>query len=487
MHSAQSSETPPLSTPVRLLYGVGSVGYGIKDTAFRSFLLIYYNQVVGMPASLVSAAIMVALVVDAISDPLVGQFSDNLRSRWGRRHPLMYASALPAAASFLLLWMPPEGLSNTGLFIYLVLVASLVRTCITLYEIPSSALAPELTTDYNERTAIASYRYFFGYIGGLGMAFATLYLFLAPTDDYPVGQLNPHGYWLFGVTGAAVMIGTVLLSTLGTHHRIPYLRQPEAQRLSVPETLRHMRRCFSHRGFLAILAFGILKYTAIGMTGALTLYFGTYFWELESRQLALLALDGVVGATLALVLAPRASARFGKRNAAFALAVIAVLVTITPYALRLQGLFLDNDSPALVPTLFLMQAVYATCGIASAILVHAMIGDVVDESALSTGRRAEGLFYAANSFMQKCVSGLGVLMAGLLLSAVGMPEGARPGELPAGVVDNLALAYIPTIAALYIVGASLLWFYRIDRASHEANVARLRAGAEPPLQVGSGS
>lgn len=472
-----NSNTPPLGTPVRMLYGVGSVAYGIKDIAFRTYLLLYYNQVVGMPATLVSAAIMVALLIDAISDPVVGHLSDNLRSRWGRRHPLMYLSAIPAAGSFLLLWLPPEGMSNTALFFYLVVVASLVRTFITLYEIPSSALAPELTTDYNERTSIASYRYFFGYIGGLGMSFAALYLFLTPTEEYPVGQLNPHGYWLFGVVGAIVMISTVALSTIGTHHRIPYLRKPEVERLGVRETLHHMKRCFSHRGFLAILGFGVLKYTAIGITAALSLYFGTYFWEFSSKQLALLALDGVIGATLALIMAPKASLRWGKRNAAFGLAVIAVLVAVSPYILRLMGWFLPNESPLLLPTLFGLQAVYATCGIASAILVHAMIGDVVDEAALTTGRRAEGLYYAANSFMQKSVSGLGVLFAGIMLAVVGMPEGVKPGELAEGVVEHLAMIYIPAVALLYIVGASMLYYYRIDQASHEATLAQLNANA----------
>ncbi|WP_439136207.1 MFS transporter, partial [Pseudomaricurvus sp.] len=325
---------PPLKKSTRIVYGVGSVAYGIKDLAFRSFLLIYYNQVIGAPATLVSAAIMVALVVDAISDPVIGQFSDRLKTRWGRRHPLMYASAIPASLSFLFLWMPPEGLSHTGLFIYLVLMASLVRTCITFYEIPSSALAPELTSEYDERTSIASYRYFFGYVGGLGMSFLTLFVFLRPTEEYPVGQLNPEGYLTFAVVGALVMIVTVLLSSMGTHHRIPYLRQPDVNKIGFLETLRQMRESFSHPGFLAILSFGVLKYTAIGMTGALTLYFGTFFWGLESRQLALLALDGVVGACLALVLAPKVSRRFGKRNSAFWLAVVAVvavLVAITPY------------------------------------------------------------------------------------------------------------------------------------------------------------
>lgn len=472
---AEGDAVPPLKKSTRVIYGVGSVAYGIKDVAFRSFLLIYYNQVIGAPAALVSAAIMVALVVDAISDPIIGQFSDRLKTRWGRRHPLMYASAIPAALSFLFLWVPPEGLSHTGLFVYLVLMASLVRTCITFYEIPSSALAPELTSEYDERTSIASYRYFFGYIGGLGMSFLMLFVFLHPTEQYPIGQLNPEGYLTFAVVGALVMIGTVLLSTMGTHHRIPYLRKPDMNKVGLAETLRQMRESFSHPGFLAILSFGILKYTAIGMTGALALYFGTFFWGLESQQLALLALDGVLGACLALALAPMVSRRFGKRNSAFWLAVVAVLVAILPYILRLLGVFFENGDPRLLPALFGLQAVYATCGIASATLVHAMIGDVIDESSLRTGRRAEGLFYAANSFMQKCVSGLGVLVAGLLLAAVGMPERANPGELDPSVARHLVMIYIPAIALLYIVGASFLKFYRIDRASHEANVAELQA------------
>ncbi|MBL4827136.1 MAG: MFS transporter [Spongiibacteraceae bacterium] len=471
---SEAAKTPPLSTFVKMLYGLGSVAYGIKDIAFRTYLLIYYNQIIGAPAALVSAAIMTALVVDAISDPIVGQFSDNLKTRWGRRHPLMYASAIPAAASFLMLWMPPQGLSNTALFIYLVAVSSLVRTFITFYEIPSSALAPELTSHYDERTTIASYRYFFAYVGGLGMSFMALYVFLRPTEQYPVGQLNPEGYLTFGLVGAIIMFCSVLISSVGTHHRIPFLKKPIAKPLGFRATLRHMKESFSERSFLSILGFGVLKYTAIGMTAALTLYFGTFFWELGSKQLALLALDGVLGACIAFVLAPMVSRKYGKRNSAFGLAVIAVLVAVSPFVLRFAGVFVENGSVFLLPTLFCLQAVFATCGIASATLVHAMIGDVIDQSSLKTGRSAEGLFYAANSFMQKCVSGLGVLVAGLLISFVGLPQGVKPGEVDPVVIMNLAEVYVPMVVLLYVIGASFLYFYQIDRTSHEDNLEKLR-------------
>ena len=143
-----------LSIPTKLFYGVGSVAFGVKDQGFSYLLLIFYNQVVGLPSATVGLAIMVALMFDSLLDPIMGQVSDNWRSRWGRRHPFMYAAALPVAASYLLLWNPPQDWSHGALFIYLIVVAVIIRSFITMYEIPSAALAPELTTDYDERTKV---------------------------------------------------------------------------------------------------------------------------------------------------------------------------------------------------------------------------------------------------------------------------------------------------------------------------------------------
>ncbi|EMD82829.1 MFS transporter [Pacificimonas flava] len=472
--TAAADTPPPIKLSTKLFYGAGSIGYGIKDVAFRTFLLVYYNQVIGVRAELVSLAILVALVVDAISDPLVGQLSDNLRTRWGRRHPLMFASAIPAAGSLLFLFLPPAGLNDVQMFFYILVVGCAVRTFITFYEIPSSALAPELTSEYDERTSIASFRYFFGYLGGVGISFLTLLVFLKPTEAFPVGQLNPAGYWTFAITGAALMLASILVSSFGTLHRVKYFRpQPVRERVGMRRNLAQMRESFSHRGFLAILGFGMLKYTAIGMTGALILYFGTYLWRLNSNELAILALDSLMGAFLGLFLAPWASRRFGKRNAALGLTVIAVFVGAMPYVLRLSGLFFSNDSPYLIPALFTLVSIYSACGVSSAILVHAMVGDVVEESQLSTGRRTEGLFYAANTFMQKAVSGIGVFAAGLLVAAVGLEPGTDPATLEAGVAQDLALIYVPMLVFLYVAGAACLLFYKIDRTSHEANLRAL--------------
>ena len=477
------SAAPKLGLLTKIFYGIGSVGYGVKDVAYRSFLLIYYNQVIGIRADLVSLAILVALVVDAISDPIVGQWSDQLRTRWGRRHPMMILSAIPASLSLLFLFFPPSGMSEIETFWYLVVVGCLVRTFITFFEIPSSALAPELTSDYDERTSIASFRYFFAYLGGVCIAFLTLLVFLAPTAEYPVGQLNPAGYHTFAVVGSAIMLAAILISSFGTLHRVKYFKPPPPQpKIGVLATLKEMGQTFSHRSFLALLAFGVLKYASVGMTSALSIYFGTYLWGFSSAQLAILTLDSLAGAALGLFFAPWVSRKFGKRNAALWLSIIAVLLASLPYILRINGMFFENGDPLLIPAIFIFAAVFQMCGISSAVLVHAMIGDVVEESQIATGRRSEGLFFAANTLMQKSTSGLGVFAAGMLLTAVELAPGADPATLDPAVPLLLAKVYVPLLIVLYIGGTGFLLSYRIDRASHAANIEELRRRDEAEAQ-----
>ena len=100
-----SQRRVPLAT--RVLFGVGSIAEGVKNTAFNVFLLFYYNQVLGVSGTLTGTAIFLALCVDAVADPLIGSLSDGWRSRLGRRHPFMYAAALPMAVCFALLFLPP--------------------------------------------------------------------------------------------------------------------------------------------------------------------------------------------------------------------------------------------------------------------------------------------------------------------------------------------------------------------------------------------
>lgn len=466
---------PPLGIATRLFYGVGSVAYGVKDNGFSFFLLLYYNQVLGLPEEWVAAGIMVTLLVDAFSDPIVGYFSDNFRSRWGRRHPLMYAAALPVAASYFLLWSPPAGLSPPALLAYLVVVAIGVRTLVDFYEVPSSALVAELTDDYHERTKLLSFRYSFGWWGGLTMAVLAYAVFLQPDSTHSVGVLNPDGYRRYGLAASCIMLGAILVSALGTHRYIPYLRQPPARRqIGLGGALREMRETLTSRSFVALLCAGVFLAAAAGMTAALNIYFNTFFWQLTSDQIALLVLPNFVSAVLAFALAPRVSRRLGKRRAVIVVALGALFFGPLPVVLRLLGLFPPNGSPALIPTLMVANTVTVTLFIAASILISSMVADIVEESELTTGRRSEGLFFAGATLVQKASSGLGVLIAGLLLRAIDFPRQAKPADVDPAVVQSLGLVYAPVIVGLYLVGILFLSTYRIDESTHAANVETLR-------------
>ncbi len=467
-----------LSLPTTLFYGFGSVAFGVKDNGFSYFLLIFYNQVMGLSAQTVGLAIMIALFVDAFLDPIVGQLSDNTRSRWGRRHPFMYAAGIPVAVSFLLLWSPPAGLSQQGLFFYLIATAILIRSFITCYEIPSSALAAELTTEYDERTKLLSYRYLFGWIGGLIMYFAALKVFLRPDATHKVGQLNAEGYAHYGLAAAGLMLLAIVVSALGTHNQIPFLREAPHRKLSIPTLAREMGGTLSHGSFLRILAANLFSAMAGGLALSINLYFSTFFWELSSAQIAIFTFASLTAAIFAFVFAPRLSKWFGKKRSAMTLLILGALLASTPIILRLLGLFPANGSPILFPILFLQGVLSTGCTITANILTSSMVADVVEDSELRTGRRSEGLFFAASAFVAKAVTGIGIFTSAMLLAAAKFPQHAKPGEVDPEIITRLGTVYVPTLIGLYVLSVIFMNGYRITRESHAESVRKLAAAAD---------
>jgi glycoside/pentoside/hexuronide:cation symporter, GPH family len=475
----QSHQPPQVDTRTKFLYGIGSVAYGIKDNGFRALLLIYYNQVVGLPANLVAIAIMIALVADSIFDPIIGQISDTWHSKWGRRHPFMYAAALPSALSFLLLWNPPHDWSQTQLIAYLAVTAIVVRTFITLYEIPSSALVSEFTSNYDERTSIMSFRYLFFFWGSLALTVLTYRVLMVTDAAHPVGQLNPTSYVRYGWVASAMMLIAILISSIGTHRWIPRLRKaPTVGKRSLFGIAKVMYQTIAHRSFLLVSTAALCKGMALGISGSLALYMNTFFWQLSAPQLAFLTLDGFFTALLAAWLTPRFAKRYGKKTIIIWFLVLSFVIGVAPQVLRIAGLYFANGSPWLVPALFVNGVVFGTFGIGSTIVASSMIADVVEDSELRTGRRSEGLFFSASSLMQKAISGVGVLGSGLILAYVAFPAKAKPGQVSQEILNNLVLTAVPTQALLYAIGIGLLVFYQIDRNKHEANLREL---AQAPI------
>ena len=227
-----------LSFSTKSFYGFGSISFGIKNNGFSYFVLFVYVFVFELPAWMAGLALNLILVADAITDPLVGYYSDRLRSKWGRRHPFMYAAAIPVTLSFYFLWSPPDSLTNLQLFFYLLICATIIRVFITFYEIPSIALGPELTANYVERTSLMSYRYFFGWFGGL-TTYNLVWWYYAPkyeTEIYTSGRFNPELWPEWGLVAALLILLGIVVTSLGTHKHIPNLIEPPIKKKKeIPE------------------------------------------------------------------------------------------------------------------------------------------------------------------------------------------------------------------------------------------------------------
>lgn len=470
----QAPLAPKLSFVAKAMYGLGAIPFGIKDQGFQALLLLYYNQILGLSAVLTSTALLIALLADAFIDPLIGQISDTWQSKTlGRRHPFLYAAALPVMIGYFCVWNPPA-LSGYALFGYLVASSIIARASLSLYEIPSLALLPELTPDYDDRTSLGSYRTFFAVVGGLIMNLAVFMVFLKPDATHPVGQLNPHGYFIYSLAAAGVMGLLVLISAGGTHHLIPTLRGSVApRRIPFLQIVHEMFETISNRAILVMLASGAFAGIGLGMISGLQIYVTTYYWELTAGEIASISSANIVGAVLAVFAAPLLVRLAGKRIACMLLFGMAVIFGVIPAVLRELGLAPPNHSSSLLLLLVLERVMGAACGLGAGIVAGSMIADTVEEVELRTGRRSEGLLTSVNAFVAKSVSGFGVFFAGMAVAIVRFPANAKPGVVPPSVLTHLVVSYVLILIVAFGLSILCVAAYPVTRKSHADTLRKL--------------
>ena len=473
---------PRLALGVRLAYAAGSAAFGMKAVAIGAVML-FYNQVLGLPSVWVSGAIGLALIVDALASPVIGQLSDMWRSAWGRRHPFLYASALPAAASVWALLNPPGHLERGPLFGWMLGCIICARLSIALFEIPSASLLPELAPDYDERTRLAGWRYLFGIIAPVGMIVFALTVLLRPFVDTRghalPGQLNPAGYAGYGTALAGMILVSILVCAAGTHGQIRRLSRPEPHG-TLRDLLATIGGTLLNRNFLALTLSGVISGIGTGLVGGLGDYFNTYLWELSAKEVS--AITGSVGITplVAFLLAPALGARLGKKRAIISTFALASLFGVMPISLRLLGVLPPNGAPVILPLLVVDGLFGATLAIVGLVLVTSMMADIVEDVQAATGRRSEGLLFSADTMLKQIVTGIGSMGTGLILQFVRFPERAIPGHVPAEVLRHLALIYLPITAVTSGLAICMIAFYRIDRASHLSRLASIARAATSP-------
>jgi glycoside/pentoside/hexuronide:cation symporter, GPH family len=456
----------PLST--KLFQGIGALPDTYKNFAFATFLLFYYNQVLHLPASLASFAIMIALLLDAISDPLVGSLSDNWHSRLGRRHPFMYAAALPLGITLYFTFAPPAGLGETALFLWLTVCAVLVRTAMTFFLVPWSALFAEFSDDYVERTAIVTYRFVVGWTGGVLFTFLVWTLIFPSTPEFTPGHLNPAGYHTFALVLGCVVTAAVLLTTHLTRREIPYLQQPSGPQVafSLRGVFREVALALTNRSFLVVFVTILIAGAIGGVTGAMAIYMQTYFWGLLPEDLRWFVL-AAAGAVIAFVVIVPLQKRFDKKHILLCCIAGNIFDGVFMVSLRLFDVLPANGSPLLVALLIGATTFSALMATMTGIIGVSMIADTLDEQELTTGRRQEGVFSAALSFSGKATSGVGVFVGGLVLQyLLQLPTGSRPATIDPALVLRLGVVAGIIIPLLNLFPFLIVRRYHLTRASY---------------------
>jgi Na+/melibiose symporter-like transporter len=453
-----------LSIGTKFAYGLGQVGEQVKNQGFNAFLFFFFTQVLGLSGSLAGTAILIALVFDAVTDPLAGSLSDNWKSPRGRRHPFMYASAVPLAVTYVLLFLPPAGLGQMGLFAWLTVFAILVRAAMTLYHVPHLAMGAELSDDYQERTSVVAWRTMLAVVGGAGTTLAAYQLFFPETPDFERGMLNPAGYPGYAVFAALIMFVTIWYSAWGTRHEISHMpKAPEnPEPFSVGRIAREFASAWKNVSFRSLFIGFTMYGIFFGVLSTLATHLNLYFWGFDTSHLQILILPTVLGFVLGAAVVGKLHERFDKMPTLLFGCVSSAIIGNSAVVLRLLGLFPENGSPLLLPIIFCLLIVNLSIAATSFVSAGSMMADVAEQHVLRTGKAQQGIFFSATSFTGKLASGLGHFVAGVGLDWIAFPLQASPSEVGADAIRDLGLLNLYAVS-ITLIAIWVFRYYKIDR------------------------
>jgi Na+/melibiose symporter-like transporter len=459
-----------ITIKTKLAFGVGATGEGATNWIFAGLTFFFYNQVLGLSGSLTGLAVLIAIIFDAISDPIMGSISDRFISKLGRRHPFMFAAPFPTVIAIYLMFFPPDGLSEYGLFSWLIFVTILLRLSITLFAVPHLALGAELSDDYFERSRVMSYNNLFGYMGVIIMHIFVWFLIFPYFANEKIGQLYQESYTPIAIFSMVLISLCILSSAYFTKDRISYLKQPSSNEshIKITDLFKDILGAISNRNYARLLVGMFFLSMLIGTHETLGIYMGTFFWELSPIQIGWLIINNIIGYAFGFILTAKLHQRFDKP-----IVIVATVLGLTIFwsasaNIALLGLAPERGSWELVMMIICLGSVASACGSILHISVMSALADIADEHELNTGIRQEGVFYAARAFFSKTSNGIGHVIAGVALDFISFPDKAVPGDIPEETIFNLGLIDGPFAMIWGLIAVFFYARYKITKDSHAA-------------------
>jgi len=438
-----------LSRKTKIIYGAGDLGFSLTSTIIGAYFLLFLTDVIHLRPAYAGIAILAGKIWDWVNDPLIGHISDRTRSRWGRRRPFLLFGALPFALAFVMMWYRPPFESNMALVIYYAAAYVVFDAAATFVYMPYFALTPELTEDYDERTALTSYRMFFSIFGSL-LAF-TLPLVI-------VGSFSPENapkVLMMAAIFAVISALPLWLLFFNIKEKETYAAQEK------PKLIPALKAAFQNRPFVFGAMIYLLTWICIDVIQAVLLFFVKYVLQLEQQSDLVMALIFVTG-IFALPIWEYASRKMEKRKAyvvgiAFFAVVLMVLIT------------LNATTPFWIVVLV---CILAGIGVSAAhVLPWAMMPDAIEWDEYKTGERHEGVFYSLITLMLKIATSIAIPLTAVILDIANYVPNAI--EQPASALLSFRLLIGPIPAVLMLVAIVFALRYPLDRESYSQVVEEL--------------
>ena len=439
-----------LSRRKKLMYGVGDLGFSLTSTILGVYFLFFMIEVVGLRPAVAAIPIGIGKIWDFINDPIFGYISDRTRTRWGRRRPYLLFGALPLAFTFTMLWYQPGFESTTALVAYYSIAYIIFEASATLLYMPYFALTPELTSDYDERTSLTSYRMFFSILGSL-LAFTVPLLI--------VGSFTPENapkVFLMGAIFGLISALPMFITFFGTEERI------DLADLEKPTLWESMKSVWKNVPFRYGLGIFLATWISVDILQTSLLFYVRFVVQREAQNDLIMATIFVV-AMFALPIWNWVSKRWSKRYAymigiAFWAVVQLVLILMTP------------STPL---ALLLILCSMAGIGVAAAhVLPWAILPDAIEWYEYKTGERHEGMFYSITTLARKVTSAVSVTFIGPILELTGYQPNVTHQSPEA--IQGIKMIIGPIPAILLALGIFLAYKYPLDRDEFLKIVAKLK-------------
>lgn len=448
----------PLSLPQVVAYGLGDVYGGGAFTLIGLLFMFFLTERVGLSPVLAGLVFTVGKVFDAVTDPLMGVLSDHTTSRFGRRRVYFLAGVVPVFASFLVMWLPVEGGTQLGLFLYYSGAYVLFSAVFTMVMVPYSALNAEMTHDYKERTRLTGARIICAQL-------STLLAGVLPgmIVDMSAGG-SAAGFPTMAVVFAAIYALPWILVYIGTRE----LPGQPASATGLREYLKQFRVMLRNRTFRTHMGMYVASFTAVDVLMAVFLYFITYY--MERPELYTLAIGSLLVVEVAMLPVYVAlSNRYGKGIAyRLGLAIWAVGVVLIWTVLR----------PASPSWLVVLAAATVGMGVGAGVLIPwAILPSSADVGELMSGEQRTGMYAGTMTLIRKFVQGvLAMPLVGLVLEAIGFVS--NQPQL-AGTREGIRLLLIVSQLVCIALGVAVSAFFPMTPKRHElirGEIARLRNG-----------